>query len=158
MALELHGAVDVGGLLESASNAHSHVLVVRGPCPDGYPEECLTNRHDSSANLVLILKGLADAGKHGEKPNVVNFAHGLVAGQLDAPLSSALVGGILPHWLDSLLEKMVVGADGEVAGLHDVVVNTPKVLDGIKGDEFLERLLPVVGIGLLSGVVEPEGP
>lgn len=61
---------------------------------------------------------------YGEKPNVVNFAHGLVAGQLDAPLSSALVGGILPHWLDSLLEKMVVGADGEVAGLHDVVVNT----------------------------------
>lgn len=70
----------------------------------------------------------ADKGVKGRpyrvEPNVINFAHGLIAGKLNAPLSSVLVGGILPHGLDSLLEQMVVGADRKVAGLHDVVVNT----------------------------------
>lgn len=58
------------------------------------------------------------------EPNVIDFAHGLVAGKLDAPLSSVLVSRVLPHGLDSLLEQMVVGADRKVAGLHNVVINT----------------------------------
>lgn len=34
----------------------------------------------------------------------------------------------------------------------------PKVLDRVKGYEFLERLLPGVGVGFLAGVVKPQGP
>ena len=61
---------------------------------------------------------------YGEEPDVVNVAHGLVTGQLDAPLAAVLVGRILPHGLDALLEQVVVGADGQITSLHDIVVNT----------------------------------
>jgi len=158
VGLELECSVNVDRLLERATDAHGNLLVVSGFGPQRYPEKGFTNRYHDSTNFILVLEGLTNACKHRVEPDVVNFTHGLVARQLDAPLSTVLVGRVLPHGLDALLEKMVVGADGQVAGLHDVVVDTPKVLDSVKGDEFLQRLLPVVGVGLLARVIEPEGP
>ena len=67
---------------------------------------------------------------YGEEPDVVNVAHGLVTGQLDAPLAAVLVGRILPHGLDALLEQVVVGTDSQIAGLHDIVVDTMEILKG----------------------------
>jgi len=77
----------------------------------------------TEATYTRVKEG-QDFGSYRIQPDVVDISHGLVAGKLDAPLSSVLVGGVLPHGLDSLLEDMVVGTDGQIAHLHNVVVHT----------------------------------
>lgn len=69
-----------------------------------------------------------------------------------------VVGRVLPHWFDALLEEMIVGADLQITRFHDIIVNAPKVLDGIKGDKLLESHLPGVGICFLARIIKPQCP
>lgn len=65
---------------------------------------------------------------------------------------------ILPHGLDALLEKMVARAATELSGLGDIVEDTPKVLDSVKGNDLLEVLAPVAHVCPLPRVIVPHSP
>ena len=39
-----------------------------------------------------------------------------------------LVGGVLPEWLDAMLEEVVVGVPLQLTRRENVVIQTPKVL------------------------------
>lgn len=51
------------------------------------------------------------------------------------PFSPTAVGFMLPHGLDTMLEKMVIGSRGQLAWRLDIVVHTPEILQ-IDGGEL----------------------
>ena len=62
---------------------------------------------------------------------------------------------VLPHGLDALLEEAVVAARYESGGELNVIVESPKVLDGTEGDDRPLVLFPGAGAVVLE---EPQRP
>ena len=51
---------------------------------------------------------------------------------VDEPASSALVGRVLPHRLDAVLEEGVVATGKQLGDSLDVVVDGPEVFNGVE--------------------------
>ena len=51
---------------------------------------------------------------------------------VDEPASSALVGRVLPHRLDAVLEEGVVATGKQLGDSLDVVVHGPEVFNGVE--------------------------
>lgn len=92
-------------------------------------------------NLLVGLQRLADDGQHGVQPNLVKLVGGLGL-ELVEPLASGLVGVTLPLGSDALSEKCIVGPDGQLHQLGDVVVHSPEALDGVERHDLLDQIVP----------------
>lgn len=59
---------------------------------------------------------------YGTQPCVIELCM-LGLGCCDDPFAALAVGGVLPLWLDSFFEEMVIGPGRDVLGLGDVVIH-----------------------------------
>lgn len=50
----------------------------------------------------------------------------------------------LPHWLDALLEQMIVGGVGQIVRSNEVVVKGPEFFHGSKRANLLDVLLVIL--------------
>ena len=76
-----------------------------------------------------------------------------------------LILGVLPLGADASLEEMVVGLERKLGYRGDVVlvrlesssgramfsthIDTPKLFNGVEGDNFLKEIIPVVTLSLI---------
>jgi hypothetical protein len=115
-------------VLKALSNLHESILIAPlcagGSSPNTDTVESLTNVDDNTHNLVggIGLESLSDGRKHNVQPELVDVDTTLVL-ELVGPFSSVLVLDIFPLGTDTLLEKVVVGLEGKVGGLGDVVLS-----------------------------------
>ena len=98
------------------------------------------------------------------EPELINWDVALLL-ELVGPLSTVLVLLILPFRSNAFLEEVVVGFEGEFGGGSNVVlqsidvsggarlaawefayVDTPEFLNGVKSDDFLQEIIPVVSL------------
>jgi hypothetical protein len=137
----------------SARNALSY-----GASPDADTEEGLAdvdnNTHDFA--IVLVLKSLANSAHHNLEPETVDVDVALVL-VLVRPLATMFVLGVLPLGANTFLEKVVVGLEREFGDGGNVVIDAPKLFNRVKGDDFLEEVVPVVALSA-RGLGEPKSP
>jgi len=170
LALVVGAALAAGHIaIAAAGNA-----LADGPRPDTNAVEGLADVDDDTHHLavVLIFKRLADSAHHHLKPEAVDVDALLVL-VLVRPLAAVLVLGVLPLGSDAGLEQMVVGLLRERRDGGDIVlkmemlaaagrligpkthVDSPELLDRVKGDDLLQQVVPVVA--LLTSVSQVHG-
>lgn len=95
------------------------------PGPDGQHVLSAPYAENGAANLVAGLRELVT--DHGQEEILpVPIGHSLL--QPNHPFSTLLVGFILPHGTDALLENMVIGDGGKERGPFQVGVYRPEAL------------------------------
>lgn len=133
-----------------------------------------TNVHNGTADIVEAVEGLANQAQNlkrtfnesanvcywnlspSHRVNPVAVELGTLATiQCDHPTAAVLVGFVLPHRPDVILEQRVVAADLHLAGLLDVSEQAPKVLNRVERRHLILVVFPwLVAIGF----VVPQGP
>ncbi|KAI7150399.1 eukaryotic translation initiation factor 4E [Hortaea werneckii] len=145
-------------------------------CPETHTPEGLTDVDHDTHNLVVafVLQSLADGSEHHIEPGGVLS---LAVLERVGPAATELVLRVLPFRAHAALEEVVVRLLGKLRGRGDVVleqahvslvhfcmvcleghtyVDAPELLDGVKGDDLLQQLAPVL---LAAGRLgEPECP
>lgn len=177
---------DVASLLRGAALAAGSVTIAaagnglaNGAGPHTDTEEGLADVHNNAHDLVVVLalEGLTNGSQHGVQPHLVNVDVALVAEGV-RPLAAVLVLGILPLGADVLLEKVVVGLEGQLRdrgnivlnrrgngsamcvmdellrrGRRNTYINTPELLNRVKGNNFFQEVVPVVALSVCQHVV-----
>lgn len=131
-------------LLEAAANSHKDLLALLGgsalaasdiavsatrnalsycASPDTDTEESLADIDDDTHDLtvLLVLQGLANGSEHGVQPKFVDV-NGTLIFELVRPFAAVLILGVLPFWPYALLEKVVVGLQGQLGDWCDIVL------------------------------------
>lgn len=117
-------------LLGIAALAASNIAITtprdalaNGTGPDTHTVEGLADVDDDSHDLavLLILQGLANSAHHDLQPEAVDIDAALVL-VLVGPLATVLVLRVLPLGPDAGLEQVVVGLEGELGDMCNVVL------------------------------------
>jgi len=77
---------------------------------------------------------------------------------LEPPGAALLHVRIFPQRLPLLPHEMIVGADGELCDVRDVVVNAPEPLRSVDSINFLQVGLVLSSGGAFACLVNPESP
>ena len=131
------GFLETEDILESTTDGLQDILALGGvtgglvsrdalansPCPQTDTVESLTDVHDNTHDLVviIILEGLANRSQLSVQPQIVDRYGALVLKRV-RPLATVLVVGVFPLWPDALLEKVVVCLEAQFGGRCDVVL------------------------------------
>lgn len=148
---------DVKPTLDTPSNFKNRLAVGGTAHPDGNLVSLAPDVDDRTVDKlsVVLSKSFPDQQEEHFHPEVVEVKTPHVSIQTDQPPPSVLVVWVLPHGLDALLEKAVVGPDLEFGGNLDVVVQRPEVLNSVEVDHGLLVGLPALAFVIL---VEPQCP
>jgi len=103
-------------------------LVVAVPIPHSNAVARLPSGKNRSGDLVPDVKSLSHEAENRALPSGVDDLRGSALEGED-PFASLKILGILPHGLDAGLEQVIVGVVIDLAGLHEVVIIPPEILN-----------------------------